>query len=230
MAGVHFSNDSGWTDITGSYQSYYLGVGCEYQLMASLSRRRYDVMKLPVDYGFDVAARRNLGNKDSYTYYFQVKSVRVNRTEENIIGSRAAYEGSVLVAGYTLDLMMQNPGSALVVYFYDQIEPLNGMETDDVPIVYFWLDGDDIESHSRLFYRKGGEKHTGGYFGFDFRLVYPENDKQSFYIQLLHHGTSEEKQNVRDEYLGSQNSPGEDCKDHFRLTGFFEAYKKRKRL
>ena len=61
---------------------FYHGNGGEYFLMASLSRRKYDAFKLPVDYGFDVLAMDPLNagkrtHEPVMPYYFQVKTVYV---------------------------------------------------------------------------------------------------------------------------------------------------------
>ncbi|MCR5450337.1 MAG: hypothetical protein K6F23_13190 [Solobacterium sp.] len=159
---------------------FYHGNGGEYFLMASLSRRKYDAFKLPVDYGFDVLAMDPLNagkrtHEPVMPYYFQVKTVYVNDLNPvqvtNKNSTRTVVRIPVKLKKDTLVLMENDVNKALIVYVYDQNRTHSGMEPDDCPTFYFWINGAGISEYKDMFVQEKRDDYVICWVN----IVYPEN-------------------------------------------------------
>lgn len=243
--------DNGWENIRKSYYYYYIGIGAEYQLMASLSRRCYDVAKLSVDYGFDVMARRSLGDMDHQTYYFQVKSVQFIKKEktgkyDNEIylnhqhtsdgdKKRKAMIGKVRISGYSLKLLEENNNAALIVYIYDPDHTDTIMEQYDTPMMYFWMNGDDVKEYRRYFKQVKSDdasNHTGGSYELNIIVVYADDDNahQHLYVRIsdtddkkiIKSYDAEKKLNEIAPFFASSFENTEERPGRFKLSSFLK--------
>ena len=231
------------TEGNGNANDYfYNGNGAEYFLMASLSRRKYDAFKLPVDYGFDVMALDPMSaaadQNDSVTpYYFQVKSVYVKEASparlETKNGTRLVVTVPVKIKTDTLDLMEGNPNKAIVICVYDEARIHSSMELEDCPSFWFWINGKTIQNYKDILVP---EKRRKEYRILYANIVYPEDPKQSLdpkNSQSTYVALGKDFLILKDD-KNMINSEGKDkswrmystMKDengkHFRISGFFE--------
>ena len=228
----------------GNNDFFYNGNAGEYFLMASLSRRKLDAFKLPVDYGFDVLAispDAAAASKDDpvLPYYFQVKTVyvrqdnTVNVTTKN--GSRIVVQLPVKLKKDTLSLMMNDRNKAIVVYVYDTEHKYETMEMDDCPSFYFWISGEDLAEYRDILVR---EEEREEYMILHVNIVYPEktNDPakqadskrtQTTYVTFGEDFLTEKEEgitivnNAKDRKWVMFAKMKDEGWRHYRLSGFF---------
>ena len=224
-----------------SNEYFYNGNGGEYFLMASLSRRRYDAFKLPVDYGFDVLAMDPLTaasrlHDEVVPYYFQVKTVYVKDLKPAVLmtknGLRKVVQIPVKLKKDTLDLMRSDTNKALVIYVYDRNRRHTGLELEDCPSFYFWINGEDMENYSSILVQ---EERTD-YVVCWINIVYPEHperlsdeeNSQNTYVTLGTGFLNKEEDTAAINVAGKDvtwrmyHSMNDHQGRYFRLSGFFE--------
>lgn len=231
----------------GNNDFFYNGNAGEYFLMASLSRRKLDAFKLPVDYGFDVLAispDAAAASRDDAVlpYYFQVKTVYVKKdsavTVTNRNGSRIVVQLPVKLKKDTVQLMLKDRNKAIVIYVYDSERKYETMEMDDCPSFYFWISGEDLAEYQDILVQ---EKERKEYVVCHVNIVYPEvpkdpgaakaaKDNKTTYVTLgedflmeREDGTTGVNNSVKDTKWKMFAAMKGDGWRHYRLSGFFES-------
>ena len=220
---------------------FYNGNGGEYFLMASLSRRRFDAFKLPVDYGFDVLAMDPLTAASRshdlvVPYYFQVKTVYVKDLHPSVLstknGKRNVVTIPVKLKKDTLDLMEDDANKAIIVYVYDRNRKHAGLELEDCPSFYFWINGKTIRNFKGILVQEEREDYRICWIN----IVYPENperlsdeeNSQNTYVTLGTDFLTEDNDAVSINRAGKSvswdmyHSMNDEQGKYFRLSGFFE--------
>ena len=227
------------------------GGGAENFLKALIQRQAgaYDVFSPDVDYGIDLIAldRRSVVDEEPKMYFFQVKSTHFKAPlgggdEEG----RPAIPFGIKIAESSLNLMKGRRNFALVVMLYNNEEGVKGgesaaavmkdmvypfMDTTDMPLMYFWIDGEDLLEYS-MAVNKGKEHDLvadenkkdsplGTYFWINGNLILPEKDSetQNPYI-VLQKEMGERKSPI---YYVGVNSTGPDAGSHFSIRRFLES-------
>lgn len=226
---------------TQNNEYFYNGNGGEYFLMASLSRRKLDAFKLPVDYGFDVMAMDPLYKEDKKTaggpYYFQVKTVYLQEKNQITVQTnnkiRRVLTVPVKLKKDTLNLMNADKNKAVIVYVYDNSRRPAGLETEDCPSFYFWINGAFLaENQDCLIPEEDRPDYRICYVN----IVYPDNpdtfsddeNSQDTYVTLgpdylktNEDGTSSINNPKTKPWKMYHTMKAENGK-YFRLSGFFE--------
>ena len=223
---------------TQNNEYFYNGNGGEYFLMASLSRRKLDAFKLPVDYGFDVLAVQPLYKTNGFSpYYFQVKTVYVKEQKPTVVstknGRRNIVSVPVRLKSDTLQLMESDAHKAIVIYVYDDSRRPAGLENEDCPSFYFWINGDFMVKNKQFLVQ---EEERPDYSICYVNIIYPENpdkfsdeeNSQSTYVTLGPDYLKKNKDgtfsinNPKDKPWKMYHTMTEADGKYFRLSGFFE--------
>ena len=216
---------------------FYNGNGGEYFLMASLSRRKLDAFKLPVDYGFDVMALPPLYKGTGSPYYFQVKTVYVRDLKPSVLmtknGKRNVVHIPVKLKTDTLELMKNDTDKALIVYVYDESRHPAGLEKEDCPSFYFWINGEGMADYAPYLV----QEERSDYVVCWVNIVYPETpdrfsdeeNSQNTYVTLgpdflkkTGDGTPAINTRKTDQPWAMYHTMKDSGGKYFRLSGFFE--------
>ena len=247
--------------IDSNLELFDLGNGAENFLRAVIQRqeRPYDVFKPEVDYGIDLMAldRESVIDGDPKLFFFQVKSTVLQEFEQKEIdgirSKRPVLPFHVKVAWSTLNLMAsmtsdpENPKDysrfALVIALYpgEKVLPHLGypfMDRTDLPLMYFWIDSDDLlkfsdavnggEGHELNPYEEYEESALGTYYFINGNLVLPdpgEEEKQNPYI-LLQKNTNSFESDPKKRFFVGTNGGSKDTggigPEHFSMKRFLE--------
>lgn len=211
------------------------GEGAESFLLGALQRREWqlDVMRPPVDYGIDVIALDRatlLADTPSY-YYFQVKSHVLEDRDfvaepEPGDSKRPYYHFYFDVASTTLNLMRGRKNFAIVVYLFLGREVENAsryLANDDIPFMYFWLNGADFGDEAKLKLNeleevKKSQSFNSPYYRIYARLVMRDEKNARSSLQVWVSPT-EERGDFQ--YIGRNNKESDDAR--FNMDGFLKS-------